>query len=88
MILVLGSNGFVGKAMCKRLDGEGIAYYPAVHEECDIRDAQATQKLFDRVHPDIVINLAAFLGGVHFGYEHAAEMFRNNMLMQINTLDA
>lgn len=88
MILVLGSKGFVGKSMCQRLKIENIKHYPAIHEECDLRDAQATKQLFSRVKPDIVINLAAFLGGVHFGYEHAAEMFSNNMLMQINTLDA
>lgn len=88
MILVLGSNGFVGKAMCKRLKKEGISYYPAVHAECDLRDARGAKELFEKVRPDVVINLAAFLGGVHFGYEHAAEMFTNNMLMQINTLDA
>lgn len=87
MILVLGSNGFVGKSICQRLKAENIEYYPAVHEECDLRDAQATKQLFARVRPGIVINLAAFLGGVHFGYEHAAEMFSNNMQMQINTLD-
>lgn len=88
MILVLGSTGFVGKTMCERLSKEKIPYYPATHEECDLRNANATKKLFKKVCPDIVINLAAFLGGVHFGYEHAAEMFTNNMLMQINVLDA
>lgn len=88
MILVLGSGGFVGKCMCQRLEQKGETFYPATHKECDLRDPGETQKLFDKVKPDVVINLAAFLGGVHFGYEHAAEMFTNNMLMQINTLDA
>ena len=88
MILVLGSNGFVGKTMCERLKRESVKFYPATHSECDLRNRQETRELFKRVQPDYVINLAAFLGGVHFGYEHAAEMFTNNMLMQINILDA
>lgn len=87
-VLVLGSNGFVGKAMCKRLEAEGCAFSVSTHKECDLRNREETQDLFDKYRPDIVVNLAAFLGGVHFGYEHAAEMFTNNMLMQINTLDA
>lgn len=88
MILVLGSNGFVGKSMCRRLKKEEIEFYPSNHEECDLRDLRATKELFDRIKPEVVINLAAFLGGVHFGYKHAAEMFTNNMRMQINILDA
>lgn len=88
MILVLGSNGFVGKAMCARLAAEKIEHYASTHSECDLRNAEATRELFEKVRPDVIINLAAFLGGVHFGYEHAAEMFSNNMLMQINILDA
>lgn len=88
MILVLGSGGFVGKTMCARLSAKGVDYYPAVHSECDLCDAAATKMLFEKVKPDIVINLAAMLGGVHFGYKHAAEMFSNNMLMQINILNA
>ena len=87
-ILVLGSDGFVGKSMCRRLEAEGCDYHASTHVECDLRNREETQALFDKCHPDIVVNLAAFLGGVHFGYEHAAEMFTNNMLMQINTLDA
>lgn len=66
---------------------EGQKFYPSTHEECDLRNMQETTQLFERIKPDIVINLAAFLGGVHFGYEHAAEMFTNNMKMQINILD-
>lgn len=87
MILVLGSSGFVGKAMCRRLKQEGVDFYASTHQECDLMDSKATQALFEEVKPDVVINLAALLGGVHFGYAHAAEMFRDNMLMQINVLE-
>ncbi len=88
MILVLGSNGFVGKAMCRRLKQEGLDYYSSTHNECDLREISATESLFSKTNPEIVINLAAFLGGVHFGYDHAAEMFTNNMKMQVNILEA
>lgn len=87
MILVLGSTGFVGKSMCQKLAKEKKEFYAAGHEECELKDMTETVSLFEKVKPDIVINLAAFLGGVHFGYKHAAEMFTNNMRMQINILD-
>ena len=88
MIMVLGSTGFVGKAMVKRLKTEGVDYIAPTHEECDLQSKEVTLSLFERYNPDIVINLAAFLGGVHFGIKHAAEMFTNNMEMQINILEA
>lgn len=88
MILVLGSTGFVGKAMCHKLKEECRDYYPATHDECDLCDLKATKDLFEKTKPEVVVNLAAFLGGVHFGYKHAAEMFVNNMRMQMNILDA
>ncbi len=88
MILVLGSTGFVGKAMVNRLNKEGEDFVASTHVECDLQNKEETFKLFGTYGPDIVINLAAFLGGVHFGIKHAAEMFTNNMEMQINILEA
>ena len=88
MILVLGAEGFVGKAMVERLNREKIDYISSNHKECDLQNKRATLDLFERYNPNTVINLAAFLGGVHFGIKHAAEMFTNNMEMQINILEA
>lgn len=38
--------------------------------------------------PEKVINCAAYVGGIQFGYKHPAELFRNNLLMTINLLEA
>lgn len=88
MILVLGATGFVGKAMCEKLRQTDTAFVGIGHEECELRDMACVMKTFEKYRPDIVINLAVFLGGVHFGIKHAAEMFTNNMLMQVNILEA
>lgn len=88
MILVTGSNGFLGKAMCEKLVNEHLSFYPTTHIECDLRNLDQTALLFKKVKPDVVINLSAFLGGVHFGVQHAAEMFSNNMLIQISLLES
>lgn len=88
MILVLGATGFVGKAMCEKLRRSGRDFIGLGHEDCELRDMSCVMKAFEKYRPDVVINLAAFLGGVHFGIRHAAEMFTNNMLMQVNILEA
>ena len=88
MILVLGATGFVGRTMCEKLRQANTAFIGLGHEDCELREKVCVMERFEEYHPDVVINVAAFLGGVHFGIKHAAEMFTNNMLMQVNILEA
>ncbi len=74
--------------MSEKLRQSGIPFAGVGHEDCDLRSMDQTMELFEAYRPEIIINLAAFLGGVHFGMKHAAEMFTNNMLMQVNILEA
>lgn len=88
MILILGATGFVGKEMCRKLRETGRRFVGLGHEDCELRDMVQVKAAFEKYRPEIVINLAVFLGGVHFGIKHAAEMFTNNMQMQLNILEA
>lgn len=88
LILILGSSGFMGKEMCKKLKKAKRDYIGISHQDCELRDVDSVQKLFGKIRPQYVINLAAYLGGVHFGIKHCAEMFTNNMAMQLNILEA
>jgi len=89
MILVTGATGFLGTQLCDTLQKRNLSF---VKTSCslglDLRGESATIAFFKEVKPDVVLNCAAFIGGVHFGYEHAAEMFRNNMLMELSLLEA
>ena len=88
-VLVLGATGFLGKHVCKKLDERGIEYVKSSKSlGTDLRDPKQTNALFAEVKPDVVLHCAAFVGGIHFGVHHAAEMFRNNLLMTINIFDA
>ena len=88
MILVTGATGFLGKRVCRRLDSAGIAYSRTSKSlGTDLRSADQTRKLFDAVRPTRVINCAAFVGGIRYGYDRPVELFRDNLLMAINLLD-
>ena len=79
-ILVLGGTGFVGKAVCRLLQERGISYSKTSRSlGVDLRGWDETKHLFFETKPEAVINCAAYIGGVQFGYEHPAEIFSNNL---------
>lgn len=54
----------------------------------DLRDANATLAFFEKLKPAHVLNCAAYVGGIQFGYKHPAELFTNNLLMTASLLEA
>ncbi len=89
MILVTGATGFLGTRLCQILEKRNMNFTKtSMSLGLDLRDEKAAIDFFKKVQPDYVLNCAAFLGGVQFGYEHAAEMFRNNMQIQLSLLEA
>ena len=89
MILVTGATGFLGKRVCHLLDREAEEYCPtSLSLGVDLRDWRQTKSLFDEVRPTHIVNCAAYVGGIQFGYKHPVELFHNNSLMTINMLKA
>ncbi|MBW8034435.1 MAG: NAD-dependent epimerase/dehydratase family protein [Planctomycetes bacterium] len=88
-MLVLGATGFVGKTVCELLTSKGLEFHrTSLTTGVDLRDADQTNKLFEETNPDYVLNCASYVGGIQFGYEHPAEIFRNNLLMTVNIIEA
>ncbi len=89
MILVTGSTGFLGKRVCRLLDAKGLAYTAtSLSTGLDLRDRAATLQFFDDVRPRQILNCAAYVGGIQFGYKHPAELFHNNLHISLNLLEA
>jgi len=88
-ILVTGATGFLGKRIVKKLEEKGISYVAAsLNLGNDFRDLEQTKNFFEKEKPEIVINCAAFVGGIKFGLEHTGEIFFNNTLMSTNLIEA
>lgn len=89
MILVTGCTGFLGKRVCRQLESKGIPYLGTSRQTgLDLRDRQATLAFFADKQPTQVLNCAAFVGGIQFGYKQPAELFHNNLQMTLNLLEA
>jgi GDP-L-fucose synthase len=89
MIVVTGSTGFLGKRVCRLLDAKGLEYTAtSLSKGLDLRDRDATLRYFEEVRPQYILNCAAYVGGIQFGYKHPAELFNNNLHMTLNLLEA
>lgn len=84
-ILVTGSNGLVGSALREIIKDD---VYFASRDDADLTNYAETEELFLRVKPDKVIHLAALVGGIGGNLMHSGEYFRNNLQININTLEA
>lgn len=89
MILVTGATGFLGKRVCKKLTSLGLKYYStSLSLGVDLRNKTEVDELFAKVKPEYVLNCAAYVGGIQFGYKHPAELFKNNLEISVNLLEA
>lgn len=84
-ILVFGSTGFVGKSLVKRLRIDNHEVHTAERSSgVDLRSYQETYNKIKSVKPDVIYNLAAHVGGVHYVRERQADVFHDNILMVLN----
>lgn len=89
MILVTGATGFLGQRLCGRLEGASIAFKrTSLSLGTDLRDFAQTLALFEAIRPTMILNCASFAGGIQFGLQQPAVMFRNNMAMIANLFEA
>lgn len=88
-IFVAGGNGFVGQRVVLKLRESGTPFVSLSRRDgIDFRDARQTIDLFQREKFDAVINCAAYVGGIAFGYAHPGELFYNNAQMSSNLMEA
>lgn len=89
MILVTGATGFLGRRVCRLLEAQGTAYEPtSLTAGLDLRDRQATLAFIGARKVTAILNCAAYVGGIQFGYKHPAELFHNNLHITLNLLEA
>lgn len=79
-ILITGGNGFFGSHLVSKLKEKGVKNILAPSsKEYDLRNINACKKVVRGI--DIVIHLAAKVGGIGYNRDYPAEMFYDNLLM-------
>ncbi len=85
-VVVTGGAGFLGGAMMRRLDGLGASATAVRSAEHDLRDAAAAAAAVDGA--DVVIHLAARVGGIGFNRRNPAPLLYDNLAMGVNVFEA
>ena len=88
-ILVLGSNGLVGKNLqALVIDDTENEWIFATRLDADLTSLKEVEQLFEKVKPTHVINLAAYVGGLYKNMSHGVEFFEKNILINMNVMKA
>jgi GDP-L-fucose synthase len=83
-ILVTGGSGMVGR-FYKEIEPNAIFLSS---KDCDLTDMKQVMETWEKHMPDVVIHLAARVGGIIDNINHPAEYYEQNVLMNTNVLIA
>jgi GDP-L-fucose synthase len=87
-VLVTGASGFLGGAVVDRLrDRRPAAIVMPSSNDYDLRDPAQVTALFASESPDLVIHLAARVGGIGYNRERPADLYLDNLLMGTYVLE-
>ena len=84
-VTVTGGAGFLGKAVVRDLEALGAAVRVPRSAELDLRDARNAREAVDG--SDVVIHLAARVGGIGFNLRNPAPLAYDNLMMGSNVFE-
>jgi GDP-L-fucose synthase len=87
-IVVTGGAGFLGAYVLDGLKRRGCKniLVPKI-EDYDLIKIQDIKKMYDDMKPDIVIHLAAVVGGIGANSEHPGKFFYENLMMGVQLIE-
>jgi GDP-L-fucose synthase len=88
-IMVTGGAGFLGRHLIRRLGQKGcLNVYVPTHDEYDLTRIDAVEHLFDEHRPEVLIHLAAVVGGIGANLANPGRFFFDNAIMGIQLIEA
>jgi GDP-L-fucose synthase len=81
-VLITGGTGFLGRAVCATIAARGAGTVVAPSSsEYDLRQSDQVAAMFADTQPDLVIHLAARVGGIGANQARPADLYVENLLM-------
>jgi GDP-L-fucose synthase len=87
-VLVTGGHGFLGTHLTARLKELGAKVIAPTHKEYDLVDRDQIIAMYKKYKDtDIVIHLAAVVGGIGINREHPGKFFYDNLMMGVQLIE-
>jgi GDP-L-fucose synthase len=83
-VCVTGGAGFLGSSVVPRLEDAGATVFVPRVEDYDLTDPSAVRRCLDDSSADIVIHLAAVVGGIGANQANPGRFFYDNAVMSLH----
>ena len=86
-VLVTGGGGFLGSHLVERLREDGVEPFVARRRDYDLTVAADAERLFADARPELVIHLAAEVGGIGANRANPGRYWYANLMMGAHVLE-
>jgi GDP-L-fucose synthase len=86
-ITITGGKGFLGKHLIRIFQQRGFKHLAVADlPEYNLILPQDVKRLYEETRPDIVVHLAAKVGGIGFNQQNPAPLFYDNLMMGVQLI--
>ncbi|MGI8838934.1 MAG: GDP-L-fucose synthase family protein [Pyrinomonadaceae bacterium] len=87
-VLVTGGNGFLGHFIVERLQGfGGLEVFAPRKSDYDLVNASDIDRVLSKTRPDLIIHLAAVVGGIGANQKNPGKFFYENLMMGVQLIE-
>lgn len=87
-VLVTGGSGFLGSFVVQELVRRGYTdVFVPRSQQYDLVELEAVRRLYAQTRPDLVIHLAAQVGGIGANQLHPGRFFYDNLMMGVQLIE-
>lgn len=87
-ICITGGDGFLGRHLVRKLSAKGYRkfFVPRI-ENYDLRKSEDIRRMYDDSQAEVIIHLAAVVGGIGANRENPGKFFYDNAIMGIQLIE-
>ncbi|MFM8981206.1 MAG: NAD-dependent epimerase/dehydratase family protein [Planctomycetia bacterium] len=87
-VFVTGGHGFLGQPTCQRLAQAGADVLAPTRARLDLLQMEPTCAAVEAARPQVIVHLAANVGGIGANQRHPGAFWRDNLLMGVHVMEA